>query len=220
MATLTTLSAAQAVGDQTALLASLTGLVVGGWLQIDGEEQKVLGPLPAAATSPVAVLRGQNGTFNQAHPTAAQVKIMAGPTALVAGDYGTPAPGSLGLGVPLLKVLERRSYSAAGAISLPSIGNDMLAEINGTGALAMTLANPSIAQDGSKLLISANGKAAHTVTYTAGMGNVGATADVITFAAAQAQSIELIASGGFWQFSGFNTAVAGAGATINGAGLG
>lgn len=208
------------LNDQTALVSSLTGIVIGNWFQIDGEEMKVLGPLPAAATSPVAVLRGQNGSFNQAHPVSAQVKVMAGPTNLVAGDYGTPAPASLGLGVPALKVVERRSYSAAGAITLPSLGNDMIAEINGTGALAMTLANPSIGQDGSKLLISANGKAAHTVTYTAGMGNVGATADVITFAAAQAQSIELIASGGFWQFSGFNTAVAGAGATINGAGLG
>lgn len=220
MATLTTLSAAMGVNDQSALLASLTGLVIGNWLQIDAEEMKVLGPLPAAATSPVSVRRGDNGTFNQAHPVSAQVKIMAGPTNLLTGDYGANPPGSLGLGIPAAPVWERRSYSAAGAITLPAIGNHMIAVLNGTAALAMTLANPSIAQDGSRLLVLANGKAAHTVTYTAGFGNVGATADVVTMAAAQAQGLEYVAAGGFWVFSGINTAVAGAGATIDGVGLG
>ena len=109
---------------------------------------------------------------------------------------------------------------AAGAIALPRIGADMVAILNGTVALAMTLANPSVAQDGSKLIIAGNGKAAHTVTYAAGLGNVGGTADVLTFAAAQAQAIELLAVGGFWVGLGMNTAVAGAGATINGVGLG
>lgn len=220
MATLATLSAAVGVNDTTVLLSALTGVAVGGWLQIDAEEMKVLPPLSAAATTPQPVLRGQNGSFNQAHPISAQVKVLTGPSAASAGDYGANAPASLGLGVPAVPVWERRSYSASGAITLPSIGNHMIAELNGTGALAMTIANPSIAQDGSRLLVLANGKAAHTVTYAAGFGNVGATADVVTMAAAQAQGMEYVASGGFWVFSGMNTAVAGAGATINGVGLG
>jgi hypothetical protein len=221
MATLTTLSAAMGVGDQSALLAAVAGLAAGTWIQIDGEEMKVIAPISTAATVPQPVLRGQNGTFNQAHPVSAQVKILIGPTNLSTGDYPlVAAPGSLNIAIPPVPIWERRSYSAAGAITLPSLGNHMIAVLNGTVALAMTLANPSIGQDGARLLVIGNGKAAHTVTYTAGMGNVGVTADVVTMSATQAQGLEYVACGGFWEFSGINTAVAGAGATIDGVGLG
>lgn len=209
------------VNDTAALLASITGVALGIGIVIDGEEMKVIGPVPAVATTPVPVLRGQEGTFNQVHPIAAQVKILTKPSAQSSGDYpAIGSPGSLGLSVPAAPVLERRSYSAAGAIVLPTLGNNMLAILNGVAALAMTIANPSIAQDGARLFVMGNGKAAHTVTYAAGMGNVGATADVVTMAAAQAQALEYVACGGFWVFSGINTAVAGAGATIDGVGLG
>jgi hypothetical protein len=217
MATLATLSAAQGINDQTLLLSALTGVITGGYLLVDGEVEKVLGLVPAAATTPVSVLRGQEGTFNQAHPISAQVKVCAGMTALVPGDFGAGLPGAPGafqIPIPPIPVTERRSYSAAGAITLPSIGNHMIAELNGAVALAMTLANPSIAQDGSRLLISGNGQAAHTVTYAAGLGNVGATADVLTFVAGQAQSVELVASGGFWQ----NTSIVAGAATLAGPG--
>ena len=91
----------------------------------------------------------------------------------------------------------------------------MIAEINGTGALAMTVAAPTAAIRGSKLTIVGNGKAAHTVTFATGLGAVGATADVATFAAGQQQAIEVIAAGVAWQPS---ANVAGA-ATIAGVGL-
>lgn len=215
MASLTTLSAAMGVNDQTALLASLTGVTAGGYLLIDAEVCRVIS-VPAAATTPVPVLRGQEGTFNQAHVSSAQVKVATGPTNLsFPGDFGANAPGSLSIPIPPVPVTERRSYSAAGAITLPSVGNHMIAELNGTSVLAMTLANPSILQDGSRLTISGNGKAAHTVTYTAGLGNVGATADVITFKADQAQTVDLVASGGFWQ----NTSIVAGAATVAGAGV-
>ena len=139
------------------------------------------------------------------------------------GDWQTASPGAPSLAaIPAAFTRDIVSYSAAGAITLPRIGGDMVAILNGTALLAMTLAQPSVAQDGSRLLILGNGKAAHTVTLPAasGLGNVGATADVITFAAAQAQGIEVVACGGFWVTAGMNTAVAGAGATINGVGLG
>lgn len=219
--TLTTLSAAVLVGDQSVLLASITGVSVGSVIGIDKEIMKVVAPLPAAATSPVLVLRGQEGTINQAHQTSAQVKIGASGTNLVTADWPQPTPGAPSIALlPGAFAREILSYSAAGAITLPRVGGDMVAIINGTGALAMTIANPTTAQDGSRLLILGNGKAAHTVTYTAGLGNVGATADVLTFSATQAQGIEVVAVGGFWVGLGMNTAVAGAGATINGVGLG
>lgn len=219
--TLTTLSAAVGKNDTSILLTAITGVVVGSLLGIDNEVFRVVAPLPTAATVPVFVLRGQEGTEQKAHPTSAQVKIGATQTSLVAADWSQPQAGAASpAGEPAQFSRNLLSYSAAGAITLPGVGQDMVAILNGTGALAMTLANPSTAQDGSRLVIAGNGKAAHTVTYTAGLGNVGATADVITFAAAQSQAIELFACGGFWVGLGMNTAVAGAGATINGVGLG
>lgn len=218
--TLTTLSAAVGVNDTTVLLASLTGLTAGNLMAIDKELMRVVS-VPSAATVPVPVIRGQEGSAQVAHVITAQVKIGATQTSLVAADWTQPEAGAPALSlIPTAWSRQFRSYSAAGAITLPSIGCDMVAILNSTVALAMTLVNPSTAQDGSRLVVAGNGKAAHTVTYTAGLGNVGGTADVITFAAAQAQSIELFAVGGFWVGMGMNTAVAGAGATINGVGLG
>lgn len=214
--TLTTLSSAVGVNDTTVLLASLTGLAQGGLIGIDKEVMKVVS-VPSAATVPVPVLRGQEGSFNQAHPVSAQVKIGVVPSNLVAGDWTVASPGAPSIAqVPGAFPRDIQSYSAAGAITLPRIGSDMVAILNGTSVLAMTLANPSTAQDGSRLTVVGNGKAAHTVTYSAGLGNVGATADVITFKADQSQAIDLIACGGFWVNSSL---VAGA-ATVAGPGLG
>jgi hypothetical protein len=208
------------VNDTSVLLASLTGVTVGALIGIDKEILKVAA-VPAAATIPVPVMRGQEGSYNQAHPVGAQAKIAGPATAGSVPDWSTPSPGAPSFAIlPAAPTRDVQSYSASGAIALPRIGGDMVAVLNGTVALAMTLANPSVGQDGSRLLIVGNGKAAHTVTNAAGLGNVGGTADVITFAAAQAQGIELVACGGFWVSVGMNTAVAGAGATINGVGLG
>lgn len=213
--TTTTLSAAVGVNDTTILLASVTGLAVGSILEIDGEIMKVASPVSTATTVPQSVLRGQDGTYNQAHASGAQVKLGSGQTALVASDFPQPMPGSGPAAIPAAPGRERLSYSAAGAITLPRVGCDMYAELNGTSVLAMTLANPSAAASGSLLIIAGNGKAAHTVTYSAGLGNVGATADVITFKADQAQAIVLVSVGGFWVQVGM---VAGA-ATIAGPGI-
>ena len=218
--TLTTLSAAAGINDTTILIASLTGLSAGNLIGIDKEVVKCLS-VPSAATVPVPVLRGQEGTAQSAHVISAQVKIGATGTNLVVTDWTQPVAGAPTLAIlPAAFGRDIVSYSAIAAITLPRIGADMVAVLNGTSLLAMTLANPSTAQDGSRLVIVGNGKAAHTVTYTAGLGNVGATADVLTFSATIAQGIELFACGGFWVSLGMNTAVAGAGATINGVGLG
>jgi hypothetical protein len=219
--TLTTLATGLGINDQAALFASLSGLVAGSLVGIDKEIAKVIS-VPTAATIPVPLARGQEGSFNQAHPPGAQVKIGAPGSQLTVSDWPVAAAGAPSLAVyPGAYAREVASYSLAGAIALPRIGADGR-RANGTTLLAMTLAQPSIAQDGSRLLILGNGKAAHTVTLPAasGLGNVGGTADVITFSAAQAQGLEVVACGGFWVPVGMNTAVAGAGATINGVGLG
>lgn len=211
--TTTTLSAAVGINDTTILLASLTSLAAGQLARIDGEYLRILS-VPSAATVPVPVLRGQEGSAQVAHATGAMVSF--GTASPVAGpaDWAQPAAGSItyGSGSP---TIVHRSYSAAGAIELPGPGQIMIAEINGTGALAMTVAAPTAAIRGSMLRIVGNGKAAHTVTFATGLGAVGATADVATFAAGQQQAIEVIAAGVAWQPS---ANVAGA-ATIAGVGL-
>ena len=90
------------------------------------------------------------------------------------------------------------AYGAAGAISLPTPGSDMVAILNGTSALAMTLANPGKDQDGDVIEIIGNGKAAHTVTYTAGAGDAGTSYDVFTFDASGQCSVRFMAANERW----------------------
>lgn len=215
--TLTTTSAAIGLNDISGVFASLTGVAVGALVGIDNEVVKVVSPVPTVATNPVFFLRGQEGTAQVAHPIGAQVRIGVVASSLVPADWTQPQAGAASVAaVPAQYYRDRVSYSVAGAITLPRIGGDMIAVLNGTTILVMTLANPSIEQDGSRLTIIGNGKAAHTVNNTAGLGNVGATADVLTFNATQAQAADLVACGGFWCLP---AVVAGA-ATIGGIGLG
>lgn len=211
--TLTTLSGAVIVDQNTIAVASATGCTAGCFVLVDQEVMQVQKGYPLAGSNvlQVPVLRGVESTATQAHPTGAQVKFYLGTdTAALPGQQSAPVP----ITTP---ARERLSYTAAGAITFPKPGNDMDAVINGTGALAMTLASPTTDMDGCTLRVLGNGKAAHTVTYTTiGLGNVGAAADVITFKADQSQGIRLVACGGFWITDG--VIVAGA-ATIAGPGL-
>ena len=219
MALPNTTTAAAAIGknDTTILFTAITDLVLGNLCKVDDEFVKIIAPLSLLTTTPQPVLRGQEGTAQVAHVTGAKIYLGANPSSSLAGDWGQPTPGGLAPTVmPLTRAKRRISYAAAGAITLPNPGEDMVATLVGTTILAMTVANPSKLADGDTLLIEGDGKAAHTVTYAAGVGNVGATADVFTFNAAQAQSFLLQAAGGFWNFVG---AVAGA-ATIMGPGAG
>lgn len=218
--TLTTTAGAVALNDTTVLLTSITGVTAGALIGIDNEVMKVQAQgVPTSATVPVPVQRGVEGTAVAAHPLGAQVRIGATASSLVAADWTQPQAGAASIAaVPAQYYRDRISYSAAGAITLPRIGGDMVAILNGTTILAMTLANPSSEQDGSRLTIIGNGKAAHTVAFASSMGNNGtaANADVLTFFATAQQGIDLMACGGFWCSTGV---VAGA-ATLAGIGVG
>lgn len=203
----TTLSSAVAIGDRSINVASATGLAPGAVVLIDREVFKVTKDY-TSGTNP-NVLRGQDGTQQLAHPSGAFVVIGLG------SDFGSAGPGGPAVTYPTIPVTDYRSYAAAGAITLPSPGRNMIAEIIGTGALAMTVAAPTKELLGCRLFIVGNGKAAHTVTFATGLGAVGATADVATFKADQQQGLEVIAAGLAWVPS---ANVAGA-ATIAGVGL-
>ncbi len=82
-------------------------------------------------------------------------------------------------------------YAAAGAIAVAS----GTAAINGAAALAMTLAAPSAAQDGTKILITAATAHAHTVT-TPALG-INGVHHIVTYAAI-GDGILLEAVNGTW----------------------
>jgi hypothetical protein len=210
--TLTTLSGAVSTTDANVItVASATGAVAGAFVLIDQEVMQIQKgyPFSGVPITTIPVLRGVDASLSQTHPTGAQVKFYLGTdTVALPGQQAAvtviTAPSRV-----------RTSYTAAGAITIPLPGNDAVAVLNGTTILAMTLANPTTDMDGCRLTVAANGKAAHTVTYAAGLGNLGAGATVITFRATQAQGVDLIAVGGFW----VNTSIVAGAATVAGAGV-
>jgi hypothetical protein len=208
--TSTTLSSAVTVNDTSIVVASATGVSVGALVVVDAEVMQVTKGWSSGTTIPV--LRGRDGTATAAHKSAASVTFM------LASDLPTPLAPQAFVQYQTQKPNIRTSYSAAGAITLPAPGTDATAVLNGTAALAMTIASPTVDMDGSVLTIVNNGKAAHTVTYTTGLGNntTAANADVITWFATEAQGLILVATGGFWLATG---TVAGA-ATLAGPGIG
>lgn len=194
----TTLAAEVTPNDRQITLAAITGIVVGSLLQI-GEEKMRVQSVGATAVTPLDVLRGISGTKGSLrHPSGAGV------------TGGNPEDFSNEVGREAKR--EIASYSASGAIALPTPGVGFsIAVLNGAAALAMTLADPSKAHDGDILIIVGNGKAAHTLTYTGGLGDGGATLDVGTFAAGGRLALMLIAVNEKWVLLG--------GSVIGGAGL-
>ena len=198
----TTLSSAVAVTDNEIVVASATSVAAGRLVRIGGEYMQVLQSYVSGTT--VGVTRGQNGTVTAAHVASARVTHGA------AADFTVAAPGSPVL-IPGVMTNTTTSYSAAGAISF-GVANWTTAIINGTSALAMTIADPDSSQDGIYLNIVGNGKAAHTVTYTAGLGDAGSGYDVGTFDGSGQCSMLLVAANSTWvpcpsPFSGTLTAI-------------
>ena len=198
----TTLSSAVAVADAEIVVASATSVAAGRIVLVDGEFMQVLQSYTSGTT--VGVLRGQNGTATAAHAASANV------THGDATDFTVAAPGTANL-KPGLIAFTTTSYSAAGAVSFGA-AQWTTAVINGTGALAMTITHPNSSQDGIILCIVGNGKAAHTVTYTGGLGDAGSGYDVGTFDGSGQCSVLLVAANSIWvpmpsPFSGTLTAI-------------
>jgi hypothetical protein len=184
----TTVTSAVGLTDNSIVVSSATGVAAGTMAIIDAEQMQVAQNYTTGTTIPV--LRGRDGTPTATHKASANI------TFFLASDE-TTAPQDM-VTFPQVKPRNVQSYSAAGAISLPLSAQDVVAIINGTSGLAMTLANPTKDLDGSLLYIIANGKAAHTVTYSAGVGNGGSTMDVGTFNTTEQTGCVLMAANGFW----------------------
>jgi hypothetical protein len=70
--------------------------------------------------------------------------------------------------------------------------------IGSSGALALTLANPTVAQNGMIMVLVASTAQAHTITYTAGFGGGTTARDVATFGGAINDNIVILAVNGVW----------------------
>lgn len=187
----TTLTSAYTAGDKSIVVSSAAGFAAGYSVQIDQEMFLIASNYSSGTTVPV--ICGQAGTVNAAHASGASV--VAG----IASDWSTPAP-QVAVQYPIAgRARTLTSYSAAGAITLPTPGADAVAVINGTNALAMTLAVPTKDMDGCRLDIVSNGKAAHTVAPAAAFNDAGSTFDTLaTFAAGGLQVLALIAINEKW----------------------
>lgn len=95
------------------------------------------------------------------------------------------------------------AYPANGAID-PEGGVANLSKTGSAGAY--TLANPTTAQEGTRLLIVSTSAFAHVVTTVAGIndGVTGGAKNAATFAAFAGASLELLAVGGKWAVLGKN----------------
>lgn len=171
--TRTTLASACSAGDTVITVASATGVAAGYLAKVDGETVRVSLGYVAGSTS-VPIVRGQDGTYAAAHPTSAGIVFGAG------SDFANPAPQTVDTYPIAGRARTTASYSASGAITLPQAGADTAAILNGTNALAMTVAAPTSDMDGSLLWIASTGAAAHTVTFSGGLSGASTAYDVIT----------------------------------------
>ena len=184
-------SAAVSATDTEITVASATSVAAGRLIRLNEEWMKVQSGYSSGTTVPV--LRGVNGSVTAAHEVS---------SILVHGDaddFDTDPDGvPEAVTVPAQRGRRIRSYTAAGAITLPKAGEDMVAIINGTSTIAMTVAAPPADIDGSILYVFGNAKSASTVTFASGVGNAGSSYDVITLQNAGNVGVMAIALNGFW----------------------
>lgn len=185
--TSTTLASACANTATTISVASATGFAVGNFVLVENE----LMQQTAAATGVVIpVRRGLDGTVQATHASAAFACTG------LATDFPGPAPGqciTYGPYAPDGQMAGYFTYSAAGAIATtPGIH-----VLNGSAAIAMTLAAPTGAQEGAILIVESKNLHANTVTASPiflGAANAGGIATV----AATGGNLTLKACGGKW----------------------
>lgn len=190
--TTTTLSSAMSATDQFVVVASASSFAAGSFLMIDEEQLQIRQDYVSGTT--VNVRRGINGTLPQAHPASANVKMglgsdFTGPNASVVAPY--PLAG---------KRRRIASYSASGAISLPAGSEDVVAILNGTSTINMTLAAPTQDQDGAIVYVIGNGKSASTLAVAGnnGVGNAGSGYRTLTFQTGGQVCVPLMACNGNW----------------------
>lgn len=191
--TTATLASACGASDTTIVVSASTGFAAGSFIECDGEVMRVNSNYTTTANGVnVPVLRGQNGGFAFAHPVTSTLVVG------LPSDFADAVPQQVVTYPVAGRGRVPKSYTTAGAITLPTAGADALAILNSTVALAMTVAAPTAEMVGSILIIVGNGKAAHTVTVAGGLG-LGSTGYTVgTFDTNAQCSVMLIAAGVAW----------------------
>lgn len=196
--TTTTTNGAVSADQTTVRVTSGTGFGKGKLIRVDDEFMLQTADAASSSTDIIPVMRGVNGTVAKAHVTSANVTV-GNPY----DDYTGDAVATAAL-YPLAGRQRRLlSYAASGAITLPSPGTDMVAVLIGTSALTMTVAAPTKDMDGCVLTIFGNAKSASTIQFdgTVGLGNAGASYDIITLQTAGNVGVQVMAINGFWNIA-------------------
>jgi hypothetical protein len=214
--TATTFSAAVSATTKAFTVTSATGFAVGSVAFADTEAMQIT----AVSGTTITVIRGYAGTAAAAHASGAVVWVglpsyysgkepagvctstseVALPRIVLNSGNIYDCKNSTWVrwalsGYPQFGValLSNNTYTASGAITIqPGVHF-----INGT-TLAMTLANPTTAQNGMILIIVSTNASAHTLTYTAGFDGGTTARDVATFGGAIGDNIVIFANNGVW----------------------
>lgn len=167
----TTLNGAVTANQDTIRVTSATGFAKGNYIKVDDE---FMFQTASANGTTVPVMRGVNGTASVAHVTTAGCVTGT-------GDEFTGDAVATAVTYPLAgRQVRTESYTASGAIALPSPGTELIAVLNGTSVLTMTIAAPTVDMDGTILYVASNGAAAHTVQFTGGLSGAGGSYDILT----------------------------------------
>ena len=190
--TTTTTAAAVGISDVSVKVTSATGFAVGYFFKIDQEWFRVSKSYDGSSTVIPIDGRGLNGSVAAAHVSGANITVG------LPSDFGSPS-ASVSVAYPLAGLRRKvLSYSAAGALTLPVSGEDIVAVLNGTSVLAMTLAAPTKDNDGSFLYIVGNGVAAHTITVAGGFSAASTGYTVFTVNATAPVMLLMVAVNGKW----------------------
>lgn len=183
--TRTTLAAAIATAhDLQFTLTSNSGATVGGFIRINGEYATINEVLSGGVVK--VRHRGGNGSVAKAHPVLSPVTFGLWSDL---PDKTTPYLGQ--------EDFEEITLSASGAFT--SSGRNQRINLAGSAAIAITIANPAAGiPDGVEAEFIGITAHAHTLTYTPGFQQQGATGDVATFAAGGGSVAKLRTQGGKW----------------------
>lgn len=227
----TTLAAALSAPSgtpSTVSLASGTTVAVGQYLYVDREAMLVTATTGTATI--FVVTRGALGTTASAHVSGAPV--YTGPpsyfgqaeqsgactaSAQAATPYIVPISGNIYVCASgTWKVFRRggfadatffgvgTTYTASGAIAVePGV-----VTLNAGSALAMTLVDPTTAQNGMIMVIRSATAQAHTVTYTAGFNGGTTNRDVATYSVIGSTLIIIAIAGNWCVLSAATVAIA------------
>lgn len=183
--TRTTISAAVSADALIIPVTSATGFAAGNFLRVDNEFMQVVS---VSGTNVSVRSRGDFGSAAVTH------NILAPATTGLTSDLPDFPVGQVAQVDPNGQTIVTASVD--GALTIPT--QDTLILVQKAGVCAMTLANPTTAQDGLQVTILSGTANAHTVTYTAGFYGDTTSSDVATFAAKVGASMTIKAQGGKW----------------------